>query len=56
MLCKNCIPEDFYKAIRKKENFSYFNDKSVLYPKVLEIVCLLIAENEDNYKKTKRKP
>ena len=54
MLCKDCIPNYFYKLICKKENFSYFNGKNLLHPKVSNIVWLLIAEDENNYKKLRK--
>ena len=38
MLWKDCMPNDFYKFICKKENFSYLNSKNVLHPKVSNIV------------------
>ena len=45
------MPDDFYKFICKKENFSYLNSKNVLHPKVSDIVWSFIAEDENNYKK-----
>ena len=38
MLSKYRMPDEFYKFISEKENFSYLNSKSVLYPKVSDIV------------------
>ena len=51
ILWKVCMPDDFYKFICKKENFSYLNSKNVLHPKVSDIVWNYINENENNYKK-----
>ena len=38
MLLKYCLSLEFYKFICEKENFSYLSSKSVLYPKVSDIV------------------
>ena len=54
MLWKDCMTNDFYKFICKKENFSYLNGKNALYPKVSNIVWSFIAENENNYKKLRK--
>ena len=51
MLWKDCMPDEFFKFICKKENFSYLNSKNVLHPKVSDIVQSFIAEDENNYKK-----
>ena len=48
MLWKDCMQDDFYKFICKKENFSYLNSKNVLLPKVSNIVWSFIKENENN--------
>ena len=49
MLCKECIPADFYKYICKKEHLLYLNGKDVLYPKIAEIVWKVINKNGKNY-------
>ena len=55
MLWKDCMPDDFYKFICKKENFSYLNSKNVFHPNVSDIIWSFIAENENNYKKLRGK-
>ena len=49
MLCKECIPADFYKYICKEEHLLYLNGKNVLYPKIAEIVWKFINKNKKNY-------
>ena len=46
MLCKECIPADFYKYICKEEHLLYLNEKNVLYPKIAEIVWKFINKNK----------
>ena len=49
MAWKECMPGEFYKYICLKENFLYLNRKSVLYPKVSDIIQKLIELDEKNY-------
>ena len=51
MLWKECMLPEFYKFICKQENFSYLNGKNVLHPKIADITCRFICEDEENYKK-----
>ena len=50
MLWKECIPQKFYKHIWKEKNFLYLNSKSVLQPKVLEIIKEFLNEDQSHYK------
>ena len=50
MLWKECIPHKFYKSICKEKNFLYLNGKTVLQPKVLEIITDFLNEDENNYR------
>lgn len=45
-----CMLNEFYKFIRKQENFSYINGKNVLHLKIADIVWRFICKDETNYK------
>ena len=51
MLRKECMPSDFYRYIFTEESFLYLNGKTVLYPKVAEIIWKFIRVDEKNYNK-----
>ena len=48
MLWKECMPQNFYKHICKDKNVLYLNGKSVLQPKMLEIITDILNENTEN--------
>ena len=49
MLWKECMPGEFYKHVYLEENFVYLNGKSMLYPKVSELILNFIEKNAKNY-------
>ena len=50
MLWKECMPQKFYRHICKEKNFLYLNGKTVLQPKVLEIIKEFLDEDQSHYK------
>ena len=48
MLCKECMPDKFYKHICKEKNFLYLNGENVLQPKVLKIISEFNDEDKNN--------
>ena len=51
MVWKECMPSEFYKYVCLEDNFVYLNGKSVLYPKLSEIIWKYTQKDEKNYKK-----
>ena len=45
MLWKECVPVKFYEFICGKQNFLYLNRKTVLHPKIAEIIWKFTEEN-----------
>ena len=48
MLCRECIPSEFYRYICQDENFKYLSSRDVNQSGVLEIVGNFIDKKKDN--------
>ena len=49
MVWKECMPSAFYKPDCSKDNFLHLNGKSILYPKVSEIINDFLDADEKSY-------
>ena len=54
MLCRECVPSEFYRYICQHDNFKYLNGRDVSQQGVLEIVVKLIDQNKENASKIPR--
>ena len=55
MFWEDCNEPSFYKHVCQPEHFLYLNGKSVIYPRVTEIVMNYIEADDKNFDKLKRK-
>ena len=54
MLCRECVPSEFYRYICQDDNFKYLNGRDVSQQGVLEIVVKFIDQNKENASKIPR--
>ena len=55
MFWDDCNEPSFYKNICQQDNFLYLNGKTIIYPRVTEIVMNYIEADEKNFNKLRRK-